>query len=318
MARTRRRGEAGRVSRRDVLGAPGARLRRSVGAGADRRAGAGGARGQPHRPGVHRRPFGRLALRLAASTRLREPSRRRCRWTTGSSCTTRTWQPQCGARRRTTSPRPRSAIGACRTSQRELALLDRVRVVVVLGGFAYEALARVLAACDSPLPVPRPKFGHGLEVPTERFVVLGCYHPSQQNTFTGRLTEPMIDDVFRRAERGHGSSANGLRLILGVSRGRAPGCEAAESGGTGAVAPGGLRPAHHPVRGRRLRRPRRDRPPVPRVPRRRLRRDRGPRHHRGDVVARSRRAAGGDRPVRGRVRRARRPADRRRGHATTR
>jgi uracil-DNA glycosylase len=83
--------------------------------------------------------------------------------------------------------------------ERELALLDRVRVVVVLGGFAYEAFARVLAACDSPLPVPRPKFAHGLEVPTERCVVLGCYHPSQQNTFTGRLTEPMIDDVFRRA-----------------------------------------------------------------------------------------------------------------------
>jgi uracil-DNA glycosylase family 4 len=83
--------------------------------------------------------------------------------------------------------------------ERELALLDRVRVVVVLGGFAYEALARVLAACDSRMPVPRPKFAHGLEVATERFVVLGCYHPSQQNTFTGRLTETMIDDVFRRA-----------------------------------------------------------------------------------------------------------------------
>ena len=83
--------------------------------------------------------------------------------------------------------------------QRELALLDRVRVVVVLGAFAYEAVARVLAAAGSPLPVPRPKFGHGLEVSTDHFVVLGCYHPSQQNTFTGRLTEPMIDDVFRRA-----------------------------------------------------------------------------------------------------------------------
>ncbi|MEX1009636.1 MAG: uracil-DNA glycosylase [Acidimicrobiia bacterium] len=83
--------------------------------------------------------------------------------------------------------------------ERELALLDRVRVVVVLGGFAYDAIARVLAACDSPLPVPRPKFTHGLVVRTARFVVLGCYHPSQQNTFTGRLTEPMIDDVFRRA-----------------------------------------------------------------------------------------------------------------------
>ncbi len=82
---------------------------------------------------------------------------------------------------------------------RELRLLDRVRVVVVLGGFAYDAIARVVAACDSPLPVPRPKFTHGLVVHTASFVVLGCYHPSQQNTFTGRLTEPMIDDVFRRA-----------------------------------------------------------------------------------------------------------------------
>lgn len=85
--------------------------------------------------------------------------------------------------------------------QRELALLERVHVVVVLGGFAYEALARVLAACGSPLPVPRPKFAHGLEVVTGRFVVLGCYHPSQQNTFTRRLTEPMTDDVFRRARQ---------------------------------------------------------------------------------------------------------------------
>jgi len=83
--------------------------------------------------------------------------------------------------------------------QRELALLDRVRVVVVLGGFAYDAIAGVLKACDSPLPVPRPKFRHGLVVRTARFAVVGCYHPSQQNTFTGRLTEPMIDDVFRTA-----------------------------------------------------------------------------------------------------------------------
>jgi uracil-DNA glycosylase family 4 len=83
--------------------------------------------------------------------------------------------------------------------QRELALLDRVRVVVVLGAFAYDAIAGVLKACDSPLPIPRPKFTHGLVVHTARFAVVGCYHPSQQNTFTGRLTEPMIDDVFRTA-----------------------------------------------------------------------------------------------------------------------
>jgi uracil-DNA glycosylase family 4 len=85
--------------------------------------------------------------------------------------------------------------------QRELALLGGVRVIVVLGGFAYAAVARVLAAADSPLPSPRPKFGHGVEVATARATVLGCYHPSQQNTFTGRLTESMLDDVFDRARQ---------------------------------------------------------------------------------------------------------------------
>jgi uracil-DNA glycosylase family 4 len=82
---------------------------------------------------------------------------------------------------------------------RELDALAAVTVIVVLGGFAYEAVGRALAAAGSPLPVPRPKFGHGVEVATERATVLGCYHPSQQNTFTGRLTETMLDDAFVRA-----------------------------------------------------------------------------------------------------------------------
>ncbi len=78
--------------------------------------------------------------------------------------------------------------------RRELALLANVRVVVCLGGFAYEA------ACGEFEVRPRPKFGHGVEVPTPSGLTLLCsYHPSQQNTFTGRLTEPMLDDVFRRA-----------------------------------------------------------------------------------------------------------------------
>jgi uracil-DNA glycosylase family 4 len=83
--------------------------------------------------------------------------------------------------------------------QRELALLDRVRVIVVLGAFAYDAIGRVLAAAGSPLPRPRPKFGHGIEVATARAVVLGCFHPSQQNTFTGKLTAPMLDAILVRA-----------------------------------------------------------------------------------------------------------------------
>ncbi len=77
---------------------------------------------------------------------------------------------------------------------RELSLLPETRVLVCLGGFAWDAALRVLQA-----PRPRPKFGHGVEAQAGGLTLLGCYHPSQQNTFTGRLTEPMIDAVFTRA-----------------------------------------------------------------------------------------------------------------------
>jgi uracil-DNA glycosylase family 4 len=82
---------------------------------------------------------------------------------------------------------------------RELALLEQVKVIVVLGAFAYDAVWRTLGSAGVELPRPRPSFAHGLEVPTARATVLGCYHPSQQNTFTGRLTEPMLDAVLARA-----------------------------------------------------------------------------------------------------------------------
>ncbi|HUF85218.1 MAG TPA: uracil-DNA glycosylase [Acidimicrobiia bacterium] len=82
---------------------------------------------------------------------------------------------------------------------RELALLERVRVIVVLGGFAYAALWRTLTLAEVALPAPRPRFGHGVEVPTPRATVLCSYHPSQQNTFTGKLTEAMLDAIFVRA-----------------------------------------------------------------------------------------------------------------------
>jgi uracil-DNA glycosylase family 4 len=82
---------------------------------------------------------------------------------------------------------------------RELDALDSVRVIGALGGFAYEALRKQLQDRGERLPKPRPRFAHGLEVAAGRYTLLGCYHPSQQNTFTGRLTEAMLDDVFTRA-----------------------------------------------------------------------------------------------------------------------
>jgi uracil-DNA glycosylase family 4 len=84
---------------------------------------------------------------------------------------------------------------------RELELLTGVRVVVCLGGFAWDAALRILSAKGLAVGSPRPRFGHGAEVSIDRFVLLGCYHPSQQNTFTGRLTEDMTDDVLGRARQ---------------------------------------------------------------------------------------------------------------------
>ncbi len=80
----------------------------------------------------------------------------------------------------------------------EVALADP-RVVVCLGQFGYLAALRALAAAGHEVPRPRPRFGHGAEVaiPGAPVLVLS-YHPSQQNTFTGRLTEPMLDAVFGR------------------------------------------------------------------------------------------------------------------------
>jgi uracil-DNA glycosylase len=82
----------------------------------------------------------------------------------------------------------------------ELRLLARARVIVCLGGFAWDAALRILRQSGGlQLPRPRPRFGHGAEVEIGPFTLLGCYHPSQQNTFTGRLTEEMMDRVLARA-----------------------------------------------------------------------------------------------------------------------
>lgn len=85
--------------------------------------------------------------------------------------------------------------------QRELALvLPSVRVIVCLGSFGWDAALRGLRSAGIAVPAPKPRFGHGAEVAlTPDLTLLGSYHPSQQNTFTGKLTHAMLDDVFGRA-----------------------------------------------------------------------------------------------------------------------
>jgi uracil-DNA glycosylase family 4 len=81
---------------------------------------------------------------------------------------------------------------------RELALLANIRVVVALGAFGWDAGLRVMATLGHAAR-PKPRFGHGAEAPTGPYTLLGCYHPSQQNTFTGRLTRSMVLDILARA-----------------------------------------------------------------------------------------------------------------------
>jgi uracil-DNA glycosylase family 4 len=76
----------------------------------------------------------------------------------------------------------------------ELELLKQVRVIVCLGGFAWDNVGRVLGVRR------KVRFGHGVEMKSDPYALVGCYHPSQQNTFTGRLTEPMLDAVFSQAK----------------------------------------------------------------------------------------------------------------------
>jgi uracil-DNA glycosylase family 4 len=84
---------------------------------------------------------------------------------------------------------------------RELALLERCRTIVALGAFAWEGTLRAVRQLGGEVPRPKPRFGHGAEARAGRWALLGCYHPSQQNTFTGRLTEPMLDAILARASQ---------------------------------------------------------------------------------------------------------------------
>jgi len=82
--------------------------------------------------------------------------------------------------------------------ERELAALSSLRVIVALGAYGWDGALRAMAALGHSAR-PKPRFGHGAEAGAGPVTLLGCYHPSQQNTFTGTLTAPMIDDVLARA-----------------------------------------------------------------------------------------------------------------------
>lgn len=85
---------------------------------------------------------------------------------------------------------------------RELASFPRLRAIICLGRIGFDAAVRALRDAGAPVPRPLPRFGHAVEVPIgAELTLIASYHPSQQNTFTGRLTEPMLDQVFAAARR---------------------------------------------------------------------------------------------------------------------
>jgi uracil-DNA glycosylase len=83
-----------------------------------------------------------------------------------------------------------------------------MRVIVCLGAFAWDVALGSVPALGAVVPRPRPRFGHGAEAALGPVTLLGCFHPSQQNTFTGRLTAPMLDAVLERAREVAGEAAS--------------------------------------------------------------------------------------------------------------
>ena len=80
-------------------------------------------------------------------------------------------------------------------------------MVIALGKFGWDGFLGAARAVGVPTPRPKPQFGHGAEADLGRYTLLGCFHPSQQNTFTGKLTEPMTDAVLARAKELAAASA---------------------------------------------------------------------------------------------------------------
>jgi uracil-DNA glycosylase family 4 len=95
-------------------------------------------------------------------------------------------------------PTPKERDACLPFLERELAALRELRVVIALGSYAWDGAMRALSTRGHVVR-PKPRFGHGVEIPVGPISLVGCFHPSQQNTFTGKLTPAMLDDVMARA-----------------------------------------------------------------------------------------------------------------------
>jgi uracil-DNA glycosylase family 4 len=96
-------------------------------------------------------------------------------------------------------PTPEELAACTEWLDRERKALSEVRVILALGAIAWDAALALLARAGAPIPKPRPKFGHGRHIELAGLQLLGCYHVSQQNTFTGKLTREMLAGVLKRA-----------------------------------------------------------------------------------------------------------------------
>ncbi|MFB3738002.1 MAG: uracil-DNA glycosylase [Candidatus Velamenicoccus archaeovorus] len=129
---------------------------------------------------------------------------------------------------------------------RELAALERIRVIVPLGAFAWDGALRALAERGHRAR-PRPRFGHGAEAVVGPYTLLGAFHPSQQNTFTGKLTAAMLEAVFARARElaavpGPGRPGKRTRATVRAPSRRAPSARRAVGGTGGGWPPGSAAP----------------------------------------------------------------------------
>ena len=125
-------------------------------------------------------------------------------------------------------PTPRELANCARWLDAERAALGAVRVLFCLGAIAWDAALELERRHGAPIPRPRPRFAHGSVVDLGRCTLVGCYHVSQQNTFTGRLTPAMLDRVL-----GSARARAGLRPVLVSARARA-GLRASRSPGASA------------------------------------------------------------------------------------